>query len=471
MKNSLKAALLLLCFAIIPLCAVAYNGEMIDFEMKNSKIYPGTARKITVYVPKEYDGVKSACLLVKLDKGEKLLADHIDALTAEGSMPVTIGVVVRPGQIRNEAGQVVRYNRSNEFDRMDGRFASFLETEVLPAVCSQKTSDGRQVKLSDRATDRAINGNSSGGICAFNVAWQRPDLFSRVYASCGTFVSFRGGDQYSALIRKCEPRQIRVFLQDNDKDTWNPLFGSWFEYNELMLSALQFAGYEVRHSWDKGGHSSKNAHAMFGDVMRWLWKGWPELPQKGKSQSKTLASMLVEGEEWRCVGENIAESAMLHPHSEQEVVLQSGKLKEFVKADGSREKAKGKVALSNPYEALYPGGAHISKCVEGSNWVWNYIKTSSGKLDYGQQFYFLYADAGQILYDASGYLYVASKVGIQVCDQNGRVRTILSLPGVEVTTIAFAGNNLFAVSGGKLYVRKLLRSGTHNGVPKSEKQG
>ena len=121
----------MLCFAIIPLCAVAYNGEMIDFEIRNSKIYPGTARKITVYVPKEYDGVKSACLLLKLDKGEKLLADHIDALTAEGSMPVTIGVVVRPGQIRNEAGQVVRYNRSNEFDRMDGRFASFLETEEI----------------------------------------------------------------------------------------------------------------------------------------------------------------------------------------------------------------------------------------------------------------------------------------------------------------------------------------------------
>ena len=471
MKISLKLVLMLLCFAIIPIYAGAYNGEMINFEMNNSKIYPGTVRKITVYVPKEYDGTKPACLLVKLDKGEELIAEHIDALIAEGSMPVTIGVVVRPGRILNEKDEVVRYNRSNEFDRMDGRFASFLETEVLTAVCGQKTSDGRQVKLSDRATDRAINGNSSGGICAFNVAWQRPDLFSRVYASCGTFVSFRGGDQYPALIRKCEPRQIRVFLQDNDKDTWNPLFGSWFEYNELMLSALQFAGYDVDYSWDEGGHSSKNAHRMFGDVMRWLWKGWPELPQKGKSQSKTLASMLIDGEEWRCIGENIVEGAMLHPHSEQEVVLQSGKYKELVKADGARVKAKSSVALSDPYTAIYPGGAHTAKRVEGSNWVWSYVNDSSGKLLYGQQFYFLYADAGQILYDASGYLYVASKVGIQVCDQNGRVRTILSLPGGEVTTIAFAGNNLFAVSSGKLYVRKLLRSGTHIGAPKSEKQG
>lgn len=471
MKNSLKATILLLYFAILPLCAVAYRGEMIDFEMTNSKIYPGTARKITIYVPKEYDGTKPACLLVRLDKGEELVADHIDALISEGAMPVTIGVIVRPGQIRNEKGEVVRYNRSNEFDRMDGRFAQFLETEVLPAVCRQKSRDGRAIKISDRATDRAINGSSSGGICAFNVAWQRPDLFSRVYTSCGTFVSFRGGDQYSALVRKCEPRPIRVFLQDNDKDTWNPLFGSWFEYNELMLSALQFAGYDVRHSWNEGGHSSKNANKIFGEVMRWLWAGWPELPPKGVSQSKTLASMLIEGEEWRCIAENIADGAMLHPYSDERVVMQWGRRKEFVLPDGSRSQARGKIVLSDPYVALYPGGAHTAKRVEGSNWVWDYINMPDGSLAYGQQFYHLYADAGQILYDASGYLYVASKVGIQVCDQNGRVRTILSLPNGEVQSIAFAGNNLFAVSGSRLYVRKLLRSGRHDGVPKSEKQG
>jgi hypothetical protein len=162
---------------------------------------------------------------------------------------------------------------------------------------------------------------------------------------------------------------------------------------------------------------------------------------------------------------------MLHPCSEEKVLLQSGRNKEYISVDGARIKAKGKVALDDPYTAVYPGGAHTAKRVEGSNWVWDYINTPDGKLSHGQQFYFLYADAGQILYDASGYLYVATKVGVQVCDQNGRVRTILSLPGVEVTTIAFAGNHLFAVSRGKLYVRKLLRSGTHQGVPKSEKQG
>lgn len=471
MYRFVTAILALLCSVIVSFECVAYNGEIIKIKVDNSTIYPGTERNVYIYVPQAYDGVQPACLWVSMSGGCKFMADIFDEMIAEGSLPVIIGVFINPGQIRDAENNAVRYNRSNELDRMDGRYAKFIETEVLPEVCKQKTADGREIKISERATDRAIYGNSSGGICAFNVAWQRPDLFSRVYSSCGTFVSFRGGDQYSALVRKCEPRAIRVFLQDNDEDAWNPLFGSWFEYNELMLSALQFAGYEVRHSWDKGGHSSKNAKKIMPDVLRWLFAGWPEPPQKGKSQSKTIASMLIEGEEWRCVTENIAEGAVLHPYSEEKVILQSGKQREFVSIDGSRAKAKGKIALSDPYTAVYPGGTHTAKRVEGSNWVWDYINTPDGKLSYGQQFYYLYADAGQILYDASGYLYVASSVGIQVCDQNGRVRTILSLPGGEVSTIAFAGNHLFAVSDGKLYVRCLLRSGTHKGLPKSEKQG
>ena len=470
MKRLLCAVILTLSLVTISFESFAYEGEVIKFKINDSKIYPGTARTVTLYVPQQYDGNKPACLWLSVSGGS-FMYDILDKSIADGDVPVIIGVFVSPGQIRDAEDNVVRYNRSNELDRMDGRYAEFLETEVLPAVSTQKTEDGRPIKISDRATDRAIYGNSSGGICAFNAAWQRPDLFSRVYASCGTFVSFRGGDQFSALVRKCEPRPIRVFLQDNDKDSWNPLFGSWFEYNELMLSALQFAGYEVDYSWDEGGHSSKNARNIMPDVMRWLFKGWPELPQKGQSKSKTVASIFAQGQEWRCIADNIADGAILHPYSEEKVVLQTGKNKEFITTDGTRTKAKGKIALTDPYTALYPGGTHIAKRVEGSNWVWDYIVSPEGKLTHGQQFYFLYADAGQILYDASGYLYVASAVGIQVCDQNGRVRTIISLPGGTVNTIAFAGNYLFAVSRGKLYVRKLLRSGTHKGLPKSEKQG
>ena len=456
---------------LLPFVAAAYNGEMLTLEMRGSKIYPGTERKVKIYVPKEYDGSTPAALIVGTDSQENTLAGCIDTLIAEGAMPVTIAVVVRPGRIHNAAGEVVRYNRSNEYDRMDGRFASFLEGEVLPEVERLNCADGRAIKLSKDPSMRAITGSSSGGICAFNAAWQRPDMFARVYAMCGTFVPFRGGDQYSAIVRKGEPRALRIFLQDNDKDTWNPLFGSWFEYNTLMLSALQFAGYDVRYQWDKGGHSGKNGRLIMKEVMRWLWNDWESGVKVGTSGNKTLNDIILPGEGWRCLADGVAEGSMLHSYSEELVVLCGGKRKESISANGERAKLKGRVKLSDPYTATYPGGTHTAVRVEGSNWVWNYVNTPDGELTFGQEFYYLYTDAGQILFDANGYLYVATSVGIQICDQNGRVRAILSLPSGSVDSIAFAGNHIFALGGGKLYVRKLQRSGTHHGLPKSEGQG
>ncbi|MBR4755585.1 MAG: hypothetical protein IK076_01435, partial [Bacteroidales bacterium] len=124
----------------------------------------------------------------------------------------------------------------------------------------------------------------------------------------------------------------------------------------------------------------------------------------------------------------------------------------------------------DPYTAVYPGGQHLARRVEGSNWIWNYI-LKDGKELYGEDFYYLYTDAGQILFDSSGYLYSATSVGIQICDMNGRVRAIIPLPGGRVDSIAFAGHLLYAISGGRLYVRRLLRSGTFDGIPPKEGQG
>lgn len=456
---------------LLPFVATAYNGEILTLEMRESKTYPGTDREIKIYVPKQYDGSTPAALIVGTDSQEKVLAECIDSLVAEGSMPVAIAVVVRPGRIHNANGEVVRYNRSNEYDRMDGRFAHFLETEVLPKVERMTCADGRAIILSKDASMRAITGSSSGGICAFNAAWQRPDMFARVYAMCGTFVPFRGGDQYPAIIRKGEPRALRIFLQDNDKDTWNPLFGSWFEYNTLMLSALQFAGYDVRHQWDKGGHSGKNGRAIMTKVMRWLWHDWQSGVKVGTSGNKSLNDIIIPGEGWCCIADNLTEGAMLYPYNDEQVILRMGKRNEAVTTSGKVTRIKGRIALPSPYTALYPGGTHSAVRREGSNWVWQYINTPDGKQSFGQEFYYLYTDAGQILFDAKGYLYAATSIGIQICDQNGRVRVILSLPGGSAESIAFAGNHLFAISGDKLYTRLLRRSGTHQGTPKSEGQG
>ena len=108
---------------------------------------------------------------------------------------------------------MVRYNRSNEFDNTTGTFARFLLEELLPDAEKQRTADGRPVRLSKRGNDRAIAGLSSSGIAAFTAAWSRPDAFSRVFSAIGTFVGMRGGDQYPLLIRKSEPKPIRIFCR------------------------------------------------------------------------------------------------------------------------------------------------------------------------------------------------------------------------------------------------------------------
>ena len=272
-------------------------GETITFTMENSKIYAGTSREITVYVPKEYTGKEPACLLVCLDGVLFNAITVMQNLISSGEMPVTIGLFVQPGVIYARSGaqkRVQRYNRSNEFDRVDGTFARFLEEEVLPLVATLKCSGGQPLLISSNPNNRAITGASSGAICAFSAAWFRPDLFRRVYSSVGTFVSMRGGNQYPWIIRKTEPKPLRIYLQDGVNDAWNPLFGEWWEANQLMESALDFAGYELFFKWDRGGHSIKHGTALFPDAMRWLWRGWPAAVECGSSRNDMLQALLPE---------------------------------------------------------------------------------------------------------------------------------------------------------------------------------
>ena len=275
------------------------RGEVIRFTMTESVFYPGTEREILIYVPQQYRDTAPACLLVCMDGILYDATTVMDNLIASGEMPVTIGVFINPGVVYDENRQVVRYNRCKEFDSTDDTWALFIEQEVLPQVCAHKTADGRSIVLSSDANDRAITGASSGGIAAFTAAWTRPDLFSRVYTTVGTFVSMRGGHEYSSIVRKTEPKPLRIYMQDGWYDVWNPIFGEWFEHNLLMESAFNFAGYEVFHKWDRGNHSIKYGTMAFPDAMRWLWKGYPARVQKGWSNNGMLQDILLENEDWQ----------------------------------------------------------------------------------------------------------------------------------------------------------------------------
>ena len=433
-------------------------GETITFTMESSKIYAGTSREITVYVPKEYTGKEPACLLVCLDGVLFNAITAMQNLISSGEMPVTIGLFVQPGVIYARSGaqqRVQRYNRSNEFDRVDGTFARFLEEEVLPLVATLKCSGGQPILISSNPNNRAITGASSGAICAFSAAWFRPDLFRRVYSSVGTFVAMRGGNQYPWIIRKTEPKPLRIYLQDGVNDAWNPLFGEWWEANQLMESALDFAGYELFFKWDRGGHSIKHGTALFPDAMRWLWRGWPAAVECGSSRNDMLQALLPE------------QQAAQRSQPWQRCSLTA------------EERVLFEEACKSPLEAISPGGWSKAVAQKGSMWIYSYTANNPGSPDTewenGLEFYYLHSAPNQIAFDTEGNLYVASEIGIQVCDHNGRVRAILNGPKGSVERMLFIGNRLIVESGGELFCRELRAAGSRNPfeeqLPKSQGQG
>lgn len=182
--------------------------------LRGSAIYPATTHTFKVTVPDSYDGKSPARLYLGLDGILCNAPEVLDQLMYEGVLEPTIAVFLQPGVVYSEDGSVLSYNRSNEFDATDGRFARFLAEELLPRVESLVTPDGRRLALASDPAGRMIFGLSSGGIAAFTAAWHRPDLFGKVFSGCGTFVPMRGGNDLQALVRKTEPRPLRIFLQD-----------------------------------------------------------------------------------------------------------------------------------------------------------------------------------------------------------------------------------------------------------------
>ena len=264
-----------------------------------SKTFPGTVRNYWIYIPAQYDKKDAAAVCVCQDglglaNGWKL-PTVFDNLIHKKEMPVTVGIFVSPGVIPSRTGEgQPRYNRSFEYDSMGPRYATFVIDELLPAVAAKYS-------LSENPNDRMIMGSSSGAIAAFGVAWERPDQFRRVFSSVGTFVSLRGGNEYPTLIRKYEPRPIRVFLQDGSNDN-NLYAGGWWEANLDMLASLKFAGYEVNHIFGKGGHNRKHSASIMPDAIRWLWSDYPK--PVGNVQGKPRrTNVLIEGEDWELVSE------------------------------------------------------------------------------------------------------------------------------------------------------------------------
>lgn len=249
------------------------KGRLETFEYTASKIFPNTVRQVTVYVPAGYESAKPAALMVWQDgsrhadpNGQMRATVVMDHLIAKKQMPVTVGVFIDPGRRPNQKPGDKAANRGFEYDSLGDAYVKFLNDELLPEV--QKRYG---LKWSDDPVLRAIAGGSSGGICAFNAAWERPDKFGKVLCWVGSFVNLRGGHVYPALVRKTERKPIRVYLLGGSNDVDNA-FGSWPVANQNMAASLAFAGYDYRFDFGECFHGSKGMSASLPDALRWLWR-------------------------------------------------------------------------------------------------------------------------------------------------------------------------------------------------------
>ena len=527
------------------------RGEITKYSW-TSTIFPGTVRDYWVYVPKQYDPAKPAAVMVFQDGAAYIKEDGnarvptvFDNLIHKGEMPITVGIFINPGVVPALSESVLpRFNRSFEYDGLGDRYARFLLEEILPEV-------GKTVKLAQDGNSRAIAGASSGAICAFNAAWERPDAFSRVFSTIGTYVGLRGGHAFSTLVRKTEPKPLRVFLQDGSNDL-NIYAGDWWMANQAMLRSLEFAGYDVNHVWGDGPHDGKHGGSILPDALRWLWRDYPSPIRPAEASKQPLMTTILLPEDgWHDVGGIHAPAHGLAVGAKGEVAFTTTSGLSRLGANGRAETVRDKspglgavafgaeekiYAVDGPRrrvvsydaggrEALVADGidAHGLAVTQGGRlyvtepkqkkvwlvegqgkkrvvdtgiaeptgialtpdqslllvadaqgiFVYSFQIQADGSLAQKQPYFHLHLVEGDtgtaasaMVVDANGYLYVTTALGIQVCDQAGRVNGIVSRPRAGTPgPLTFGGpelDELYVAVGDTLYHRKTRARGVRS---------
>ncbi|MCA9184950.1 MAG: NIPSNAP family protein [Planctomycetales bacterium] len=253
-----------------------------------SEAYEGTQHTYWIYVPAQYDPATPCCLMVFNDghaflkeDGSARMTNVIDNLTFRREIPVMISVYINPGRRADQPEPNASEwgdrttNRPTEYNTLDDKYARVIVDELLPELDAK-------FNISKDPKDRGIGGCSSGAIAAFTVAWQRPDQFTKVLSTVGSFTNIRGGHRYPEIIRESEKKPIRVFFQDGRNDNRGQRRGGrydetwdWFLQNVRMVEALSEKGYDVNYSWSIGRHGLKSGGVILPEMMRWLWRDQP----------------------------------------------------------------------------------------------------------------------------------------------------------------------------------------------------
>lgn len=244
-------------------------GRIERIDLTDSVAFPGTTRSIWVHTPAGHDSSAPASVMLFNDGWWYLDPDGavragivLDNLAAAHQTPPMVGVFVDPGVF--PASETPK-NRNAEYDDADGRYAGFLNDEVLARVADLHS-------LSPLPADRGICGGSSGGNAAFTAAWNRPDAFGRVLAFNPSFAQMPGGNPYPRLLHGGHRRDFRVLLHAAHRDIgWNDPDWNWFAESLETAAALTRTGHDVRLVVGDGGHSPNHGGVLLPDALRWLW--------------------------------------------------------------------------------------------------------------------------------------------------------------------------------------------------------
>ena len=536
------------------------------YTARDGSVFPGTVREYRLYLPAGFDKAEPAPFMVFQDGVIYQAPVVFDNLIAKKDIPPLVGIFIKSGVVPAANDNALpRFNRSYEYDSVTDTYSRFLIEEFLPAIEAE-----HGLQLSTDPNHAAIAGNSSGGICAFMAAWHRPDRFRRVFTGVGTYVGIRGADRLPVLVRKIEPKPLRVFLQSGTGD--NDLYcGDWWMANQMMQRSLAWAGYDVNHAWGEGGHNQKHASQVFPDALRWLWRGWQtdmEVKANLKGESKWKGYEVVGDGEWEevklkdftrsrriiCANdgtiftiESIGKNVQLreqnpsgvfvfHMPEEQQYLWAVGLTTEarpivnYIQCEGEGERQRCKSVFDtfgmnglgsnlltidkrfiHDFVVKHDGsliaigdGELLSITKEGIKCLLDRNSAGVGfgerlclspdqtilyatnqnssfiavvtlgpdrRASRGQQFFEL-ESFGQtspvvqgLCVDTNGWLYVATSLGIQVCDQAGRVNFIIPTPK-PAFDVCFGGKDLselFIACGDTIYKRPTKAKGVVSG--------
>ncbi len=444
------------------------KGRVEARKFAKSRVFPGTVRDYCVYVPAQYRASRPACVLVVQDGHAHLfggrwnLAVVLDNLIHQRAMPVTIGVFINPGKVpAARAGGADRDNRSLEYDTPGDRYARFVLDEILPEVA-------RDYRLRTDGNSRAIFGGSSGGMCALNAAWSRPDAFQRVVSQVGSFTPMRGGHDFSAQVRLAAPKPLKVFLQAGAEDL-DVVNGQWWIANLEMLAALRYAGYDVNHVWHKrAGHNEYHCNMVAPDALRWVWSDYPKKPVAGRGSKQPIVQLLAPQKNWREL--TTTKNATREPNravsKDGSAYVAETARNRVVLIDGLG-KSRVVVKLPKPVAlALTPDEAQLVIATADGSDTRIAVIAADGGLASVEPYFRRIDDAASpsgknvaIAMAKPGWLITASEHAIQFNNSNGLPSGIMPAPGAAPITDLWLGgpkrDMLWVACGGRWFYRKL----------------